>query len=200
EAERVPIVVSWSCLHADNVRGLEALGTFQQIELHRFALIECAIPIFLDGRKMDENVFPGRALNETIAFRSVEPLYCALLSHKLLLSLLGRLTSDSSRSSCFNNPLKERGSTTQLKSVARNYLIAWEQNAKSLPSFGPDKVGCGHLAGTQFPFRAGAIHGEIFVTHRGTYVCFLGCRQRHPVILPFRAFAHDHHPPRIPFH
>jgi hypothetical protein len=25
-------------------------------------------------------------------------------------------------------------------------------------------------------------------------------RQRHPVILPFRAFAHDHHPSRIPFH
>src|SRR2546430_6958744 len=40
-----------------------------------------------------------RSLNETIAFRSVEPLYCALLSHKLLLSLLGRLTSDSSRRS-----------------------------------------------------------------------------------------------------
>ena len=51
-------------------------------------------------------------------------------------------------------------------------MIAWEQNAKSLPSFGPDKVGCGHLGGIQFPFRAGAIHGEIFVTHRGTYVCF----------------------------
>ncbi len=30
-------------------------------------------------------------------------------------------------------------------------MIAWEQNAKSLPSFGPDKVGCGHLGGTQFP-------------------------------------------------
>src|SRR5438067_5088895 len=72
----------WSGLDADNVRGLETFGTLQQIELHRFALVKRAISIFLDGRKMDENVFPGGALNETVAFRSIEPLYCALLSHK----------------------------------------------------------------------------------------------------------------------
>jgi hypothetical protein len=37
---------------------------------------------------MNENVLPGRALDEPVSLRPVEPLYCALLSHKELLSLL----------------------------------------------------------------------------------------------------------------
>src|SRR5258708_1257441 len=46
---------------------------------------------------MNENVLPGRALNETISFSPVKPLYCSLLSHKKLLStLLDDLTSASS--------------------------------------------------------------------------------------------------------
>src|SRR5437667_7350735 len=64
----------------------------------------------------------------------------------------------------------------------------------------PTKSAAATWAAPNSRFGLGAIHGEIFVTHRGTYVCFLGCRQRHPVILPFRAFAHDPHPPPIPVH
>src|SRR5438270_12678843 len=64
----------------------------------------------------------------------------------------------------------------------------------------PTKSAAATWAAPNSRFGLGAIHGEIFVTHRGTYVCFLGCRQCNPVILPFRAFAHHHHPPLIPFH
>src|SRR5712692_9051704 len=46
---------------------------------------------------MNENVLPGRALDEPVSFSPVKPLYCALLSHKKLLStLLCDLTSASS--------------------------------------------------------------------------------------------------------
>src|ERR1700716_3141221 len=42
---------------------------------------------------MNENVLPGRALDEPVTLSPVEPLYCALLSHKKLLSpLLCNLT------------------------------------------------------------------------------------------------------------
>ena len=46
---------------------------------------------------MNEYVLPGGALDESISLGPVEPLYCALLSHKELLSpLLDDLTLVSS--------------------------------------------------------------------------------------------------------
>jgi hypothetical protein len=35
------------------------LGTFEEFKFHGFTLIQGAISIFLNGRKMNENVFPG---------------------------------------------------------------------------------------------------------------------------------------------
>jgi hypothetical protein len=73
-------------LHPHHVACLESFRTLQQVELYRFALVQCAITVLLDGGEVNENILPGRALDETISFSPVEPLYCALLSHKKLLS------------------------------------------------------------------------------------------------------------------
>ena len=67
---------------AHDVACLEALGAFEQIELHGLALVQSAITVLLDGGEMNENVLPGRALDEPVSLSSIEPLYCALLSHK----------------------------------------------------------------------------------------------------------------------
>jgi len=75
-------------LDADHVARLEALGALQQIELHGFAFIERAIPVFLNGGEVYEDILPGGALDKTVPFGPVKPLNCALLSHKVLLSQL----------------------------------------------------------------------------------------------------------------
>jgi len=68
--------------HTHNIGGLEAFGTFEQIELYKFAFIQTTIAIFLNGGEMDEHVFPGGPLDETITFGPIEPLHCTLLSHR----------------------------------------------------------------------------------------------------------------------
>src|SRR5579863_6650518 len=75
-------------LAAADVRCLEALRPFQQVELDGLALVESAIAVFLDGGEVDENIFTRGPLDETVSFCPVEPLYCTLLSHKVLLSPL----------------------------------------------------------------------------------------------------------------
>jgi hypothetical protein len=75
-------------LHPYHITCLEALRPFYQIEFHRLAFVQCAITVLLDSGEMNENVLPGRALDEPISLGPVEPLYCALLSHKELLSTL----------------------------------------------------------------------------------------------------------------
>jgi hypothetical protein len=71
---------------ADYVSCLEPFRALQQIELHGFAFIQCPVAVFLDCRKMNENIFPGGALDKPVSLRPVEPLDCSLLSHKELLS------------------------------------------------------------------------------------------------------------------
>jgi hypothetical protein len=84
-------------LHPYHITCLKALWPLKQIELNCFAFVQRAIPVFLNGGEMNENVLPGRALDEPVSFSPIEPLYCALLSHKKLLSNLPRdLTSASS--------------------------------------------------------------------------------------------------------
>ncbi len=68
-------------LSADDVSCLEAFWPLQQVKLDRFPLIEGAIAVFLDGGKMNENIFTRGTLDEAVSFRPVEPLYCTLLSH-----------------------------------------------------------------------------------------------------------------------
>ena len=68
-------------LHAGDVSGLEPFGTLSQLELDGFALSQTPISALLNCRKMHEHIFPCGALNESVAFGSVEPLDRALLSH-----------------------------------------------------------------------------------------------------------------------
>ena len=75
-------------LAAADVPRLEALRAFEQVELNYFTFIQRAVTVFLNGRKMNKNVFPSRALDEAVSLCPVKPLYCTLLSHKVLLSPL----------------------------------------------------------------------------------------------------------------
>ena len=45
------------------------------------ALVERTIPVRLDGGEMNEHIIAAGALDETIALRSVEPLYNAFFLH-----------------------------------------------------------------------------------------------------------------------
>ena len=68
-------------LTANYVSCLEAFRPLQQVKLNGLALVECSIAIFLYRGEVDENIFASGPLNESVAFRPVEPLYCTLLSH-----------------------------------------------------------------------------------------------------------------------
>ena len=76
------------CLCADDVCRLEPFWSLQQIKLHRLALIQRTVSVFLDGGEMHEHILSGGALDKTIALSPVEPFYCSFLSHKKLLSTL----------------------------------------------------------------------------------------------------------------
>src|SRR6266404_2095763 len=69
-------------LAAADVGCLKTFRSFQQIEFDGFALVQSAIPVFLDGGEVNENIFTCGPLDKTISFCPVEPLYCTLLSHK----------------------------------------------------------------------------------------------------------------------
>ena len=62
-------------LRANHIPGLKSLGAFHQVELHGLAFIEGAIAIFLNGGKMNEDVFSRRSLDKTVSFRTIEPLH-----------------------------------------------------------------------------------------------------------------------------
>jgi hypothetical protein len=79
-------LTSWRRLDARDVCGLESLGALRDIELYGFALVQAAISRFLNGGKMYENILARRALDETEALGSIEPLDCAFFSQNLLLS------------------------------------------------------------------------------------------------------------------
>ena len=59
----------------DDVRRLEPFGAFEQVELHGFAFIQCAVSILLNRREMDEHIFASGALDEAIPLCSVKPLH-----------------------------------------------------------------------------------------------------------------------------
>jgi len=75
-------------LAAADVGCLETLRSLEQVELNRFAFVQRAIAVFLDCGEVNENVFACGALNEPVSLGPVKPLYCTLLSHKVLLSPL----------------------------------------------------------------------------------------------------------------
>ena len=80
-------------LDANHVACLEALGPFQQVKLDGLAFVQGPVSILLNGGKMNENVLARGSLNEAISLRPVKPLYCSLLSHKKLLSLLFKISA-----------------------------------------------------------------------------------------------------------
>ena len=86
-------VVGWNLAAAD-VRCLKAFRPLQQVKLNRFALVKAAIAIFLNGGEVNKNIFARGPLNKPIALGPVEPLYCTLLSHKVLLSPLNRFPAN----------------------------------------------------------------------------------------------------------
>ena len=98
-------------LRADDVGRLKAFGAFQQIELDGLPLIQGAVAVLLDRGKVYEHIFPRRALDKPIPFRSIEPLHCTFLSHEKLLSPIAKNSSPVSRIALRSAeaPLKETG-------------------------------------------------------------------------------------------
>jgi len=68
-------------LEAGNVFSLKAFGAFLYFKLHGLTFVERFVPVHHDRREMNENIFPGLALDKTIALRSIEPLHCSLFLH-----------------------------------------------------------------------------------------------------------------------
>jgi hypothetical protein len=64
-----------------HVGGLEAFGSLGEVELDGFALIQAAISVLLDRRKMYEYILTRGALDESVTFGSVKPLDCPFFSH-----------------------------------------------------------------------------------------------------------------------
>ena len=77
---------------AADVGRLVALRTLHQVKLDGFALIQRTIAIFLDRGKVHEYVFSSGPLDKAVAFRSVKPLDCSLLSHSELLFVVTTMT------------------------------------------------------------------------------------------------------------
>jgi hypothetical protein len=64
-----------------NVRGLEALWTLGNLKFHRLTFVQRFVAVSLNGRKVNENVLAGLALNEPVALAGIEPLDRSLFSH-----------------------------------------------------------------------------------------------------------------------
>src|SRR5436190_18910115 len=69
-------------LDLGDVAGLRALGTVNDLELHRLALLERAEAVALNGRVVHEDVAASVALDEPVAFGVVEPLDLACDTHR----------------------------------------------------------------------------------------------------------------------
>ena len=138
-------------LYANYVRCLETLGAFQQIELHRFAFIERAVSILLDRGEMDEHVLASGALDKSISFRPVEPLYCSLLSHRYSFRLIAKNSSmPALLNSWVGDPLKSRSRTrSRLPRTRKSWPKRKATNSRPWGRIGrePD----GSITQTQFP-------------------------------------------------
>jgi hypothetical protein len=64
-----------------DVGGLEAFRSLGEVELDGFALVQTAITVLLDRRKMYEYILARGTLDESVAFGSVKPLDCSFFSH-----------------------------------------------------------------------------------------------------------------------
>jgi hypothetical protein len=64
-----------------DVGGLEAFRSLGEVELDGFALVQTAITVLLDRRKMYEHILARGTLDESVTFGSVKPLDCPFFSH-----------------------------------------------------------------------------------------------------------------------
>ena len=61
-------------LNGRHVLCLPALGSFDDVELHRLAFLQTPEAIRLNSREVNENIFAILAADETKALRVIEPL------------------------------------------------------------------------------------------------------------------------------
>jgi hypothetical protein len=73
-----PLVILRSGLEGLDVRGLQALRSFGDLEFNRLAVIQRLIAISHNRGEMYENIFSTLALDETEALAGVKPLHCSL--------------------------------------------------------------------------------------------------------------------------
>jgi hypothetical protein len=73
-----PFVILRSGLEGLDVRGLQALRSFGDLEFNRLAVIQRLIAISHNRGEMYENIFSTLALDETEALAGVKPLHCSL--------------------------------------------------------------------------------------------------------------------------
>jgi hypothetical protein len=74
-------------LEAGHVLRLQALGTLADFKFNGLSFVERFVSLHRDGRKMDEHIFAGLALDESVALAGVEPLHCSLFFHCYYLTL-----------------------------------------------------------------------------------------------------------------
>jgi hypothetical protein len=62
---------------------IQSLGPLLAFELNRFALIQSLVSALLNRREVNKNVLARRALNEAIAFGTIEPLHNTVFFHRI---------------------------------------------------------------------------------------------------------------------
>jgi hypothetical protein len=67
-------------LEGRDVRSLQALGAAGYFEFHRLAVIQGLVALRLNGREVNENIFAGLALDESVTLAGIEPLNSSLFS------------------------------------------------------------------------------------------------------------------------
>src|SRR5579871_4077423 len=72
---------SLNSLEAGDVLRLKAFRALLHFKFHRLTLIQRLITVHLNCREVYEYIFPGLALDEPVALRSIEPLHCSLFLH-----------------------------------------------------------------------------------------------------------------------
>jgi hypothetical protein len=67
----------------DDVFGLETLRPLFYLEFHLLSFVQCFIAVRLDSGEMNENVFAGLSLNESVPFGGIKPFDCTLFFAQL---------------------------------------------------------------------------------------------------------------------
>ncbi len=129
------IVLQRSLRGEADVRRLEPLGPLFDVELNLIAFIQCFIPGADDRPEMDEHVFATRALNETEAFGSVEPLDCSFF-HGTCPFFCEPIRNRRTRSVLTGAPLETKTQlrkTSQLRSLVFSLGCVSDNSSEPIP-------------------------------------------------------------------